>query len=85
MGFTPKQLGHLVIKVRDLDLSEDFYTRVIGLTVMSRRLGHMVFMSANTDLSHELAIAKVDDNAPGPQESGVDLAHMAWQMAPSTT
>ena len=81
MGFTPKQLGHLVIKVRDLDRAEDFYTRVMGLTVMNRRPGHMVFMSANIDLSHELAIAKVDDSAPGPQESGEGLAHMAWQMS----
>ena len=80
MGFTPKQLGHLVIKVRDLDRAEDFYTRIMGLTVMNRRAGHMVFMSANTDLTHELAIASVGENAPGPDDSGVGLSHMAWQM-----
>lgn len=44
MGFAPRQLGHLVIKVRDLDRAEDFYTRIMGLTVMNRRAGHMVFM-----------------------------------------
>ena len=27
MGLAPKQLGHLVMKVRDLERSEDFYTR----------------------------------------------------------
>ena len=80
MGFAPRQLGHLVIKVRDLDRAEDFYTRIMGLTVMNRRAGHMVFMSANTELTHELAIAKVGDDAPGPEDSGVGLAHMAWQM-----
>lgn len=80
MSFIPKQLGHLVIKVRDLDRSEDFYTRIMGLTVMERRPGHMIFMSANTDLSHELAIVPVGLDAPGPEDSRVGLAHMAWQM-----
>ncbi len=28
MSYTPKHLGHLVMRVRDLDRSLDFYTRV---------------------------------------------------------
>ena len=35
MAHTPKQLGHLVIKVRDIERSVDFYTNVLGLTVMT--------------------------------------------------
>ena len=80
MGFTPKQLGHLVIKVRDLDRAEDFYTRVMGLSVTEKRPGRMIFMSANTDMSHELAIVGLGDGAPGPEDTRVGLAHMAWQM-----
>ena len=80
MGFTPKQLGHLVIKVRDLERAKDFYTRVMGLTVTEERPGRMIFMSANTDMSHELAIVSVGDEAPGPEDGRVGLAHMAWQM-----
>ena len=80
MGFTPKQLGHLVIKVRDLDRAEDFYTRVMGLSVMEKRPGRMIFMSANTDMSHELAIVGLGEDAPGPEATRVGLAHMAWQM-----
>ena len=56
MGSAPKQLGHLVIRVRDLEKAEDFYTRVVGLTVMAKFEGNALFMSANTDLSHELAV-----------------------------
>ena len=80
MGLAPKQLGHLVIKVRDLAKAEAFYTGVIGLTVTAKFEGRALFMSANTDLSHELAIFALDDNAPGPEENRVGLAHMAWQM-----
>ena len=28
-----QQLGHVVLKVRDIDRSERFYTEVLGLTV----------------------------------------------------
>ena len=42
----PKQLGHLVLRVRDLDRSEQFYTAVLGLEVTEKRPGAMVFLSA---------------------------------------
>ncbi len=80
MGLAPKQLGHLVMKVRDLERSEDFYTRIVGLTVTAKFEGRMIFMSANAELSHELAIVPLDNDAPGPEEQRVGLAHMAWQM-----
>ena len=31
-----RHLGHLVMRVRDIDRSVDFYTRVMGLTIMER-------------------------------------------------
>jgi len=80
MGLAPKQLGHLVIRVRDLVKAEDFYTRILGLTVTAKFEGNALFMSANSDLSHELAIFTVDPDAPGPDENRVGLVHMAWQM-----
>ncbi|MCY4058770.1 MAG: VOC family protein [Gammaproteobacteria bacterium] len=80
MGLAPKQLGHLVVKVRDLERAEDFYTRILGLTVTAKFDGHAVFMSANTELSHELLILPFDDDEPGSEEKGQRLVHMAWQM-----
>lgn len=80
MGIAPKQLGHLVVKVRNLERAENFYTRILGLTVTAKFDGQAVFLSANTELSHELAIFAVDNDAPGPEERRVGLAHMAWQM-----
>ncbi|MAV25664.1 MAG: glyoxalase [Gammaproteobacteria bacterium] len=80
MGLGPRQLGHLVVNVRDLDRSEDFYTRIIGLKVMQKYDGHAVFMSANDAMSHEMAIVSVGADAPGPEQERVGLLHMAWQM-----
>ena len=81
MGLAPKQLGHLVIRVRDLERSEDFYTRIVGLTVTAKFDGHAVFMSANTELSHELLIVSAEDDAPEPESHRGALVHAAWQMA----
>ena len=76
----PKQLGHLVLRVRDLDRSERFYTSVLGLRVTNKRPGRMVFMSAGGDASHELALMPVAADAPGPEHDRVGLYHFAWEM-----
>ena len=80
MSYTPKNLGHLVMRVRDLDRSVDFYTRIMGLTIMEKTASGTVFMSADTEKSHELAIRAIGMDAGGPDHSIVGQAHMAWQM-----
>ena len=77
---TPRQLGHLVIKVRNLGISEKFYTEIMGLKVTNSNPGKMIFMIANDDISHELALVSVGESALKPESSYVGLAHMAWQM-----
>ena len=77
----PKRLGHLVLRVRDLDKSEQFYTGVLGLEVTEKIPGQMVFMSASGDSSHELALTSVGEQAPGPDSRRVGLYHFAWEMA----
>ena len=76
----PMRLGHLVLRVRDLDRSRKFYTGVLGLQVTTSIPGRMVFMSASGDNSHELALMSVGPDAPGPEEGRVGLYHFAWQM-----
>ena len=76
----PRRLGHLVLRVRDLDRAESFYIDVLGLDVTSRLAGRMVFMSASGEASHELALMSVGPGAPGPEEGRVGLYHFAWEM-----
>ena len=76
----PKQLGHLVIRVRDLEESEQFYTNILGLNVTNKRPGQMTFMSAVDSSSHELALVPVGADAPGPEQNRVGLFHFAWEM-----
>jgi catechol-2,3-dioxygenase len=51
----PTRLGHLVLKVRDIDRSLAFYTDVVGLEVSDWIDHHMVFLRAGTD-HHDLAL-----------------------------
>lgn len=76
----PKNLGHLVLRVRNLDHSEQFYTDVLGLEVTSRMPGVMVFMSAGAEASHELALMPGDADTPNPGKDRIGLYHFAWAM-----
>ena len=75
-------LGHLVIRVRDAQRSEDFYHKVLGLEVRNRtRGGKMIFFTSNPDVDHELAVAELGADAVGPFPDQVGLYHMAWELA----
>jgi len=76
-----KKLGHVVLKVRDLDRSEAFYTAVVGLQVTGRLPGKMVFFSVpgNQD-SHDLAVWRVGPDAASAGPKQVGLFHVAWQV-----
>ncbi len=74
----PAQLGHVNIRVKDLAVSEKFYTEVLGLEVTHRR-ETILFLSSN-DLSHELAISPLGSDAQGPDNSRVGTNHNAWLM-----
>lgn len=76
----PSRLGHLVIRVRDLKRSEDFYSRILGMEVKGRGGDSMVFFRSNHDVDHDLAIAKLGDDAPGPEANRVGLYHMAFEL-----
>ena len=42
----------------------------------------MLFMSAQGESSHELALTSVGPEAPGPEQDRVGLYHFAWEMDP---
>lgn len=80
MGINVRGVGHVVLKVRDLDRSAKFYREVIGLKEVARFQGRMVFFSATGQNHHDLALLAVGPGAPGPQQEGVGLYHVALKI-----
>ncbi len=76
----PKQLGHVALRVRDLDGAVAFYSDVLGLSVRRQARGP-AFLGAREDASHELALMPLPPDAPGPDPARVGMYHFAWEMA----
>ena len=80
MTYKPKYLGHVNLYVRDAELCEKFYADILGLHTYERRPGRAVFMSADLDQSHEIALMHLGPDAAGPDANRVGLNHIAWRM-----
>jgi len=76
----PTQLGHVALRVRDLDRAVTFYRDVMGLTLRSKH-DQVAFLGVRPDASHEIALFALPADAPGPEQGRVGMYHMAWEMA----
>jgi catechol 2,3-dioxygenase len=73
----PTSLGHVHLKVREVDRAVAFYRDVLGLAVRERS-GRYAFLTYG-DVHHDLALQAVPadaDEGPGP---GVGLYHAAFE------
>jgi len=63
-----ERIGHVVIKVRNLERSRKFYTDILGMQVMKAvpEIG-AVFLSFNGQDHHEVALFQVGPQAEAPK------------------
>jgi len=74
-----QSLGHVVLKVTDLERSEKFYNGVLGMPVCANfdeQGMKMTFFSLGNH--HDLAIAEVSGEDAGGGDQGVGLHHVAF-------
>lgn len=76
-----RKLNHAVLRVRNLDRSLAFYADVLGLETIARMGNVMAFMrAAGSENHHDLGLARIGPDAPPPNERGVGLYHLAWEV-----
>ena len=74
------RIAHVVIKVRNMEKSLDFYTRVLGLKVMGEIPPVVKFLSTGRD-HHELGIAEVGADAPAGSFFQVGMEHFSFRLS----
>lgn len=76
---SPQEVGHVVLRVRDLDRSAAFY-EMLGFREVGRIGNMMAFFTATGASHHDLALQAVGPNAPQPTPRHVGLYHVAIRL-----
>lgn len=80
-----RQLGHVVVKVRDRERSERFYTEVLGLSIAARLDQPPMSMTFFTiGNHHDFAISVTGPDGPDAPENSPGLDHVAFKVGDST-
>lgn len=73
------RLGHIVLSVGDIDASLAFYTRAIGLEIVTRDEERNIAFLSLGEQHHDIALIQRDGSAPAdPNRTG--LVHFAWKV-----
>jgi catechol 2,3-dioxygenase len=70
------RVGHVVLKVRDLEKARQFYCDVLGMTLAKYDPDRGMFLRFN-DYHHDIAIFKTGPDADLPKQNQVGLVHVA--------
>lgn len=73
---TIREVGHVVLKVRDLEKARDFYTGFLGMKLAKFDPARGMFLRFN-DYHHDIAIFKTGPDADLPKQNQVGLVHVA--------
>jgi len=76
----PQEVGHVVLKVRDIERSTAFYQDVLGFKKVGEIPGRMAFFTATVANHHDLAVMSVGADAPTPPTNAVGLYHVAIRL-----
>jgi catechol 2,3-dioxygenase len=78
-------LGHVVLKVRNLQLAEAFYSDILGMRVVLRiEDPRMTFFSFETPGNHhDFALMEVNAVTSPPAADATGLAHVAFKIGSS--
>lgn len=81
MAFKIKRVGHLVLRVKDLERSRRFFEDVLHFPVVAQNERGMVFFSTDVkDNHHQLALMQAKEGAPMPSPEQVGMQHVSFEL-----
>jgi len=73
------KIGHVHLKIRDLNRSLNFYQTYLGLKVTEQLGDSMAFLSGSS-MHHEIALQQLGATAAAPGRFDVGLYHVAFEV-----
>ncbi len=73
------RIGHVHLKIRDLNRSLEFYRNYLGLKV-TEQVGDGIAFLSGTSMHHELALQQLGAAAAAPGRHDVGLYHVAFEV-----
>lgn len=84
MAIKVRNVGHVVLKVRDIERSARFYRDVLGLKEVARgTFGRPMAFFSTGDNHHDVAVLEVGADAPAPAAEATGLYHVALRIGTS--
>ena len=81
MSFKITRVGHLVLKVKDLERSRRFFTEVLGLPQVGENDRGMLFFSTDVNNNHHmLAIREGKPGAALPDAEQLGMEHVSFEV-----
>ena len=78
MSFKIKRVGHLVLKVKNLERSRKFFTEVLGFPQVGENDRGMLFFSTDVvDNHHMLALREAKPGAAMPEPEQIGMEHVS--------
>jgi catechol 2,3-dioxygenase len=71
-----QRVGHVVLKMRDLDAAKRFYGEILGMQISSDQTPRAVFFRFG-NYHHDIGVFKVSEQAELPKDDQVGLMHVA--------
>lgn len=81
MSIKIRRVGHIVLRVKDLERSKRFFTEILGFPLVGENQRGMLFFSADVnDNHHMLAIRQAKEGAAPPDPDQVGMEHVSFEL-----
>jgi len=80
MSFKVQRLDHAVLYCSDVQRSKAFYTRVLGMQVVTDKLGVVLLRAGSNEQHHDLGLFPMHHPGRAPR-GGAGLYHLAWKVS----